>query len=179
MGSRRISKRANRANNSPKVNPRRGWRPLLARRQGQCCLQSEQQSEHGQALGAPMASTVVVSPNSGRALCRRNDDRFTGRRGRRSPPRRSPAGGGCGKAECVCPNPKSAPVPLQSFNSADPANVARHELYKIECARREARRAVIAKVEWHPAWRTLSPRRLHRDEHEPPGRACRCFLQHA
>src|SRR5438445_9424566 len=27
--------------------------------------------------------------------------------------------------------------------------------------------------------RTLSPRRLHRDEHEPPGRARRCFLQQA
>jgi hypothetical protein len=27
--------------------------------------------------------------------------------------------------------------------------------------------------------RTLSPRRLHRDEHEPPGRARRCFLQRA
>jgi hypothetical protein len=26
---------------------------------------------------------------------------------------------------------------------------------------------------------TLSPRRLHRDEHEPPGRARRCFLQQA
>src|SRR5262249_54914369 len=25
--------------------------------------------------------------------------------------------------------------------------------------------------------RTLSPRRLHRDQHEPPGRARRCFLQ--
>src|SRR5215831_13450732 len=35
-------------------------------------------------------------------------------------------------------------------------------------------RRVIAKVEW-----TLSPRRLHRDEHEPPGRARRCFLQQA
>ena len=29
------------------------------------------------------------------------------------------------------------------------------------------------------SWRTLSPRRLHRDEHEPPGRARRCFLQQA
>ena len=29
------------------------------------------------------------------------------------------------------------------------------------------------------SWRTLSPRRLHRDEHEPPGRARRCFLQSA
>ena len=27
--------------------------------------------------------------------------------------------------------------------------------------------------------RTLSPRRLHRNEHEPPGRARRCFLQQA
>ena len=27
--------------------------------------------------------------------------------------------------------------------------------------------------------RTLSPRRLHRDEHEPPARARRCFLQQA
>src|SRR5262245_40884868 len=27
--------------------------------------------------------------------------------------------------------------------------------------------------------RTLSPRRLHRDAHEPPGRARRCFLQQA
>src|SRR5262245_15330331 len=27
--------------------------------------------------------------------------------------------------------------------------------------------------------RTLSLRRLHRDEHEPPGRARRCFLQQA
>ena len=35
-------------------------------------------------------------------------------------------------------------------------------------------RRVIAKVEWHPA-----PRRLHRDEHELPGRARRCFLQQA
>ena len=39
-------------------------------------------------------------------------------------------------------------------------------------------RRVIAKVEWHPE-ETLSARRLHRDEHEPPGRARRCFLQQA
>src|SRR5262249_34170709 len=39
-------------------------------------------------------------------------------------------------------------------------------------------RRVIAKVEW-ASRRTLSPRRLHRDEHEPPGRARRCFLQQA
>src|SRR5262249_8826722 len=38
-------------------------------------------------------------------------------------------------------------------------------------------RRVIAKVE--ASRRTLSPRRLHRDEHEPPGRARRCFLQQA
>ena len=28
----------------PEANPRRGWRPLLARRQGQLCLQSGQRS---------------------------------------------------------------------------------------------------------------------------------------
>ena len=41
VGSRRIS---NRANDSPEANLRRGWRPLLARRQGQLCLQSGQRS---------------------------------------------------------------------------------------------------------------------------------------
>src|SRR5262245_33835329 len=39
-------------------------------------------------------------------------------------------------------------------------------------------RRVIAKVRV-ASRRTLSPRRLHRDEHEPPGRARRCFLQQA
>jgi hypothetical protein len=43
MGSKLISNRANRANNSPRANRGHGSRPLLARRQGQFCLQSGQQ----------------------------------------------------------------------------------------------------------------------------------------
>jgi hypothetical protein len=43
MGSKLISNRAKRANNSPKANGHHGSRPLLARRQGQFCLQSGQQ----------------------------------------------------------------------------------------------------------------------------------------
>jgi hypothetical protein len=35
---------SNRANDSPKANPRRGSRPPLVRRQGQLCLQSRQRS---------------------------------------------------------------------------------------------------------------------------------------
>jgi hypothetical protein len=43
MGSKLISNQANRANNSPRANRDHGSRPLLARRQGQFCLQSGQQ----------------------------------------------------------------------------------------------------------------------------------------
>jgi len=39
-------------------------------------------------------------------------------------------------------------------------------------------RRMIVKVEWHPG-ELSSPRRLHRDQHEPPGRTGRRLLQQA
>ena len=68
VGSRRISNRTNRANNSPKANPRRGSRPLPARRQGQLCLQSGQRSGWpDQALSGSMTRVLTVPGPPGRS----------------------------------------------------------------------------------------------------------------
>ena len=62
-----------------------------------------------------------------------------------------------------------------SARSGRPPNEVRrfHASFSYQAGSWTKPRQVIAKVEWHPG--ELYPRRLHRDEHEPPGRARRCF----